>query len=760
MVKSTQPRTASLIKRLTILYMSALGSIAVLTIFGQLVVQSAIIQLEGDSRIVNIAGRQRMLSQRLTRLSLELAHAMILPQSDASMQTQLIARLRTDLETWIQNHRGLQNGSEALQLPGKNSQSVQSLFNELTPHFEALRASFESEMVRFSSDQPEELETAIRSKISFHSDAFLVGMDKIVTLLEQEARDRVNRLRWIETALLMATISVLVCEGIFVFSPAVASLSRSLTTLQSTSHELERARDVAEKANRAKTDFLARVSHELRTPLHAILGMLGLVEQSKLRPDQRTKIRLANEASTSLLSLVDDLLDVAGIEQGREFVVHSQVVDFRGLLSSTFEVMSPLIVEKGLRFELNLQESLPNWVAIDADRVRQVLSNLLQNAIRYTNKGTVRCNATIQTKGTEEFLCLVVEDTGIGIPRIEQERIFECFNRGSIPESSPAFGRGLGMGLTITQAIVQRLGGTIVVSSEVGIGSRFTVTFPIQPTESSEPAGNRPTQNTISTPTFVKTANGLQPSALIVDDSPDNLLILRSYLRRLGYRTMSVSSLKESITKFRKHSFDIVLVDRNLADGDGLDFPRLLTDDYDLTSLGSSRLYLITADIHLTANSDPRLRPFARVLHKPISLPELRQVLATENPFKPPNATVCTDEKVGSFEQLKNKLAKGLIETLPSDIASLHGMLNRYDYTGLEFISHRLMGSAGNAGMDEVASLSREIHDAAALRHGPKIKLCLSKLANLSASLSSLFESDLSTRNCSATANKRSPHRH
>lgn len=740
MVESTQRRTAALTKRLTILYMSALGLIAVLTIFGQLVVQSAIIRLEGDSRIVNIAGRQRMLSQRLTRLSLELAHAMIQPQSDSSMKTQLTSRLRTDLETWIQNHRGLQNGSEALQLPGKNSQSVQKLFNELTPHFEALRASFESEMVRSSSDQPEELETAIRAKISFHSDAFLVGMDKIVTLLEQEARDRVNRLRWIETALLMATISVLICEGIFVFSPAVASLSRSLTTLQSTSVELERARDVAEKANRAKTDFLARVSHELRTPLHAILGMLGLVEQSKLRPDQRIKIRLANDASTSLLSLVDDLLDVAGIEQGREFVVHSQVVDLRGLLSSTSEVMSPLIVEKGLRFELNLQESLPNWVAIDADRVRQVLSNLLQNAVRYTTKGTVRCNATIQTKGTEEFLCLVVEDTGIGIPRIEQERIFECFNRGSIPESLPAFGRGLGMGLTITQAIVQRLGGTIVVSSEVGMGSRFTVTIPIQPAESSEPAGNRPTQNIILTPTFVTTANGLQPSALIVDDSPDNLLVLRSFLRRLGYRTMSVSSLKNSITKFQKHKFDLVLVDRNLADGDGLDFPGLLADENNLTSVGSSRLFLITADIHLTANSDPRLKAFARVLHKPISLPELRQVLETGNTFKPPNTTVCTNEKVDRFEQLKNKLARELVATLPDDMDSLHAMLNRCDYSGLEFISHRMIGSAGNAGLAEVASLSREIHEAATQSDGPKIKIILSRLANLTTSLSCLFE--------------------
>ena len=146
-----------------------------------------------------------------------------------------------------------------------------------------------------------------RKELRYHSDSFLAGMDAIVTRLEQEARDRVNQLRWIENVLLFSTIAVLVCEGLFIFSPAVSSLSRSLTKLQCISDELEKAKATAEKANMAKTNFLARVSHELRTPLHAILGMLELVEQSKLLSDQRAKIRLANEASTSLLTLANDL---------------------------------------------------------------------------------------------------------------------------------------------------------------------------------------------------------------------------------------------------------------------------------------------------------------------------------------------------------------------------------------------------------------------------------------------------------------------
>jgi hypothetical protein len=370
-------RTASLTKRLTILYMSALGLIALLTIFGQFLVQRSILQLEGDSRIVNIAGRQRMLSQRLTRHAFEIAFAKELDKSDEALQGDLMDMLRADLKTWTQNHAGLQDGSVPMNLPGNNSQDVQNLFDKLTPHFDALRTFFEFSPTQVISGQTvttKPFDQQSRADISFHSDAFLSGMDKIVTQLEHEARDRVNRLRWIESALLLATILVLVCEGLFVFSPAVASLNRSLTKLHSTSQELEKARDVAESANRAKTDFLARVSHELRTPLHAILGMLGLVEQSKLRTDQRTKIRLANDASKSLLSLVDDLLDVASIEQGREQAIHVQTVDLRRLLTSTSEVMSPLAIAKGLQFQLNLSESLPKLIATDADRVRQVCS--------------------------------------------------------------------------------------------------------------------------------------------------------------------------------------------------------------------------------------------------------------------------------------------------------------------------------------------------------------------------------------------------
>lgn len=724
MLESSPPRTGALTKRLTILYMAALAMIALLTIIGQFVVQRAIIRLEGDSRIVNIAGRQRMLSQRLTRLTLELAYTEEQSRTNslddanrASSQTDTISSIRTDLDTWGKNHEGLQRGSEILQLPGKNSEIVKKLFEELTPHFEAMRKIVESALTRVTLAVDAILNTAGRKELSYHSDSFLAEMDNIVSRLEQEARDRVNRLQWIESVLLFATIAVLVCEGLFIFSPAVGSLSRSLTKLQCISDELEKAKGTAEKANMAKTNFLARISHELRTPLHAILGMLELVEQSKLRSNQRAKIHLANEASRSLLTLVDELLDVASIELGREIVLHPFDVDIRSLLSSTFELMKPMAIEKGLQFQLNFDDALPNRVTIDADKVRQVVTNLLQNAIRYTPLGFVHCNVDTLIEVNQLFLRVAVEDSGIGISNEDQDRIFASFRRVNSDEVSSTFGRPMGIGLAITQAMVKKLNGLIILTSEVGKGSRFVVMLPIQPVMESMRQIEPASKLFETLPSESPTENESRPTALIVDDSPTNLLVMRSYLKHLGYRTMSVASLRESVVKFRRYHFDLVFMDRHLSDGDGLNFPKMLKRNLfeennldGLSLFGATKVFLVTAEIYLQPNGDRRMNPFAGVLHKPISLDQLSRAINSTN--RSGHVELSWGNK-RNFDLLRKKLAVDFMERFSNEIETIESKLAVGDYSAIEFISHRIFGGAGNAGLIEIAELARELHKAA-----------------------------------------------
>ena len=726
MPESTKSRTAAMAKRLTVLYMAALGTIALLTVIGQLVVQQAIIRLEGDSRIVNIAGRQRMLSQRLTRLTYELAHSKQQSQPPDSAQSDLAASIRTDLITWAGNNDGLQYGSEDLQLPVQNSQSVNKLFNALSPHFKSLHGIIDTALVQFETDGVGGLDDAVREQLGHHSDAFLSGMDSIVTRLEVEARDRVNRLRWIETVLLIATISVLVCEGLFVFSPAAASLKRTVTELQSTSDELKKAKDVAEKANLAKTEFLARVSHELRTPLHAILGMLGLVKQSKLRCDQHDMIRLANESSTSLLSLVDDLLNVADIEQGREIVLHPVVVDLHGLISSTAEVMKPMAIQKGLLFELNLDQALRKSAFLDSDKVRQVLTNLLQNAIRYTKSGVVRCNGDLLFHGSKSCLQLEVEDTGKGISQKDQAQIFASFSGGNPAETSNAFGRGLGLGLAITQAMVKRLNGTLSLTSEVGKGSRFTVSLPIAIWDTSHPQIAAIANHAQPSPSTFRSALSARPTALIVDDSPTNLWLMRSYLNQLGYRTMSVSSLTESLAKIRKHRFDIVLMDRHLPDGDGLDVASRYSGPKRHLS---ANLFLITAEVHLQPASDERLKAFSGVLHKPVSIAQLS--LALKSTVRGETARSHEWAEIGTTEldRLKQKLERIFMEGFPRELDTIKAMFATEDYTGIEFVAHRLIGSAGNAGLSRIVALASQLHESASTQDRRKVERAIANFA-------------------------------
>ena len=722
MRESTKSRSAAMVKRLTILYMAALGTIALLTVIGQLVVQQAIIRLEGDSRIVNIAGRQRMLSQRLTRLTYELAHSKQQWQTPDSTQSDLAASIRTDLKTWAGNHDGLQYGSEDLQLLGQNSQSVENLYHALTPHFKSLHGIIDTTLAQFESDGEGGFDDAVRKQLGNQSDAFLSGMDSIVMCLEGEARYRVNRLRWIETALLITTIGVLICEGLFVFSPAAASLKRTLIQLQSTSDELEKAKDVAENANRAKTEFLARVSHELRTPLHAILGTLGLVEQSKLRSVHRDKIRLANEASTSLLSLVDDLLDVAAIEQGRESALHPVVVDLYRLISSTAEVMKPMATQKGLQFELNLDKALRNSACIDSDKVRQILTNLLQNAIRYTKSGMVRCHGAVVFHGSKCSLQLEVEDTGIGISQKDETQIFASFSGGNLTETSHGFGRGLGLGLAITQSMVKRLNGTLSLTSEVGKGSRFKVSLPIEIGGAIDSQVALVANHAQPSPSRFGSALSARPTALIVDDSPTNLLVMRSYMKQLGYRTMSVASLSESLAKIRKHRFDVVLMDRNLPDGDGLDVAGMYSGpNWHL----SANFFLITAEICLQPASDSRLKAFTGVLHKPISIADLRLALKSTVPSETAHSHEWAKIGTTELDRLRRKLARIFMEGFPRELDSIKAMFAMEDYAGIEFVAHRLIGGAGNAGLSSIVALASRLHEAASTQDRRKIERAL-----------------------------------
>ena len=247
--------------------------------------------------------------------------------------------------------------------------------------------------------------------------------------------------------------------------------------------ELMEARRMAEAASNTKTQFLANMSHEIRTPINGMTGMINLTLRTGLNPEQRENLQAAKQCSEDLLKIINDILDYAKLENGKMTIEHIDL-DLHGLLHRVAAVHANLAEGKGLRFMGPDCTNLPHYIKGDPLRLRQILHNLLTNAIKFTSAGTITLGCTIARRGIRTMLEFYVEDTGIGMSREEQERLFKPFSQvdGS---TTRKFG-GTGLGLTIVKELVTAMYGEIHVMSSPGVGSRFTFVIPLKEAEKAD----------------------------------------------------------------------------------------------------------------------------------------------------------------------------------------------------------------------------------------------------------------------------------
>lgn len=338
------------------------------------------------------------------------------------------------------------------------------------------------------------------------------------------------------------------------------------------SDELREAKESAEKANRAKSDFLANMSHEIRTPINAVLGMNEMIIRETKESETKEYAYKIKTSGTTLLSIINDILDFSKIEAGKMEIVAS-TYDVCEILTDVVTMIQVKADEKKLDFRCNVDQNLPMKLFGDPVRIRQVLVNILNNAVKYTRKGSVELSAEEKTEDGNFFLYFSIKDTGIGIREEDKGKLFEGFERLDLEKNRNI--EGTGLGLAITYRLVQGMQGSIEFDSVYGEGTTFRIKIPQKVMEETPIGDFRETytRNIAARDVYRERFHAPNAVILVVDDNEVNLQVAAGLLKRTMIQIDTCSSGEEALEKLRTRKYDIIFLDHMMP---GIDGPETL----------------------------------------------------------------------------------------------------------------------------------------------------------------------------------------
>ncbi len=502
------------------------------------------------------------------------------------------------------------------------------------------------------------------------------------------------------------------------------SLPHERFTYQQLYHDFQLAEEKAERATRAKSDFLAVMSHEIRTPLNAIIGMADVLSASSLTPEQQKCFEVLQRNGLSLLDLINDILDLSKVESGK-VVLETVPMDLREVISRAMELFDGRAKAKGLELRRSIAPGVPVYLMGDPTRLRQVIVNLLGNAIKFTDQGHLE----VQVEQDPENPCpgclrFVVSDTGIGIPEEKVRQVFESFTQAD-NSTTRKYG-GSGLGLSISRQLVELMGGRMWVESQVGRGSTFffTVRLGVNADQSAEtPAEKKEVE---------RYPNGLR--ILLVDDAADNRLLIGLYLKKLNCSLEIAKDGSAGLDKFRSGHFDVVLMDVEMPVMDGYTATREIRRYEREAGIPATPILALTAHAYAEMANKGREAGFTAVLTKPIRQTTLLEVLASYSSHASESATASIP--VEPTENLRVRVEQGMEELVPAylekrrnDIELYRRALAAEDFETVRMLGHRMKGTGAGYGFPVLTEIGSAIEQAALRKDAGGIAAGVERLA-------------------------------